>query len=241
MSHLKIWRIFKYFPKYYGNMDKIKYMDIESEEEEKKRGPSIYFLSVFMILLLVLMIFPHYGVKLDPRPERIPTFEEVFLFEQKLSEDTATLKSTKDFNDFVIPEDPVIKNTANKIVSTVCEGERVCHAKAIYYFVRDNFDYIRDPVNFEYIEMPKDFMISGGGDCESGTLLMANLMEAVGIDSQIVFMPGHAMLRIRLPEALSKYKRDFSWVYLDWTCDSCEFGEIPRSSIDSYMTYLEVN
>ncbi|MBC8500987.1 MAG: transglutaminase domain-containing protein [Nanoarchaeota archaeon] len=215
--------------------------EIEPLDEEKKKSPLIYIIAVFLVLLLVLMIFPHYGVKLDPQPEKIPTFEEVFLFEKNLSTETATLKTREDFLNFIIPENPVIKTTANRIASIACNGEKVCHAKAIYYFVRDNFDYIRDPVNFEYVEMPQDFMISGGGDCESGTLLMANLMEAVGINSQLVFVPGHAFLRIKLPEALSKYKRDFSWVYLDWTCKNCEFGEIPRTSIDAYMTFLDVS
>ncbi|MFC2135633.1 transglutaminase-like domain-containing protein [Bacteroidota bacterium] len=211
-------------------------------EEEKKRGPGVYILSLFLILLLVLMVFPQYSVKVDPQPEKSPTFEDVFFFEKNYTEVTMNLKTTREFNDFVVPENPIIKNTANRIVSTACSNsEKVCHAKAIYYFVRDNFDYISDPVNFDYVEMPQDFMISGGGDCESGTLLMANLMEAVGIDSQLVFIPGHAMLRIHLPEALSKYKKDISWVYLDWTCNSCEFGEIPRTSIDAYMTFLEVN
>ncbi|NQU98977.1 transglutaminase domain-containing protein [Candidatus Woesearchaeota archaeon] len=215
--------------------------EFEQPEEEKKKGPIIYIAAVFLILLLVLMIFPHYGVKLDPRPDSMPTVEEVFLFEDNFSTEPKSLKTRNDFLDFVVPENPIIKTTANRIASYGCSGEKVCHAKAIYYFVRDNFEYIADPVNFEYVEMSQDFIISGGGDCESGTLLMANLMEAVGIDSQLVFIPGHAFLRIKLPEALSKYKRDFSWVYLDWTCDNCEFGEIPRRNIDAYKTFLEVN
>lgn len=213
----------------------------EEIQEPDRKSPKIYILSVFLIMLLILMIFPQYAVKLDPRPERIPLVEEVFFFEDNISRETKTLKTRNDFQNFVTPESPIVKTTANKIVSEVCDNNRVCHAKTIYYFVRDNFEYIRDPVNFEYVELPQDFIVSGGGDCESGTLLMANLMESVGIDSQLVFIPQHAFLRINLPEANSKYKKDFSWVYLDWTCSDCEFGTIPRTSIDAYKTYLEVS
>ncbi|MFH1770796.1 MAG: transglutaminase-like domain-containing protein [archaeon] len=214
---------------------------MEEEIEEKKKSPLIYFIAVFLVLLLVLMIFPTYIVKLDPRPERIPTFEEVFLFEKNLSTETKTLKSREDFLDFVVPNDPKIKTTANRIVSIACSGEKICNAKAIYYFVRDNFDYISDPVNFEYVELPEDFMISGGGDCESGTLLMANLMEAVGINAELVFIPSHAFLRIRMPEAMQKYKLDEQWIYLDWTCKNCQFGEIPINNINAEKQFLEVN
>ncbi|MBU0472519.1 MAG: hypothetical protein KKF65_07865 [Nanoarchaeota archaeon] len=209
-------------------------------EEDKGKSPLIYISAVFLMLLLVLMIVPHYSVKIDPRPTAIPTVEDVFLFEKNLSTETRTLKTREDFLDFVTPENPIIKTTANKIASYGCSGEKVCHAKAIYFFVRDNFEYISDPVNFEYVELPQDFIISGGGDCESGTLVVANLMEAVGIDSQLVFIPGHAFLRIKLPEARNKYKQD-GWIYLDWTCKNCEFGEIPLNNIDAYKTFLEVN
>lgn len=217
------------------------FMNMELEEDKKrKRGPLIAIAAVFLILLLILMIVPQYGVKIDPRPERIPSFEEVFVFEKNLSTEVRTLQSREDFLDFVVPENPVVKTTANRIVSISCLGEKVCHAKAIYYFVRDNFEYISDPVNFEYVEMPQDFMISGGGDCESGTLLMANLMEAVGINSELVFIPGHAYLRIWVPEALNKYKNK-GWIYLDWTCKNCDFGEIPYQNQDLQKTFLDVN
>jgi|TARA_Y100000031_G_C8243047_1_gene396638 hypothetical protein len=224
--------IFKYFFK-----NKI-FMDEENPEEDRQ-SPLIYIIAVFLILLLLLMVFPHYGVKLDPRPIIIPELKDVLLFDIDLSNETKTLKSRKDFLDFVNPRDPIVKNTANKIVTIACGGEKVCHAKAIYYFVRDNFDYVADPVNFEYVEKPQDFMISGGGDCESGTLLMANLMESVGINSQLVFIPGHAFLRIKLVEALDKYKRE-GWIYLDWTCKDCDFGEIPISNTKAYKSFLEI-
>lgn len=211
----------------------------EIDYEEKKRGPLIYIIAIFLVFLIVMMIFPYYGIPMDPRPTHIPSVDEVMI-PANISSETTNLETREDFQNFVVPESPMVKTVANRIVSQACEGERVCHAKAVYYFVRDNFDYIRDPVNFEYVEMPNDFILSGGGDCESGTLLMANFMEAVGIDSQLVFIPGHALLRIRLHEALSKYKRD-GWVYLDWTCKGCEFGEITRTVANSRMSFLDVS
>ena len=108
----------------------------------------------------------------------------------------------------------------------------------MYYFVRDNFDYVSDPLRKEYIEDPKEFLHVGGGDCESGTILLSSMLEAIGVDTQLVFIPGHAYLRAKL-DAPRSYQRD-GWVYMDWTCRSCEFGEIPVSSLASRERYLEV-
>jgi hypothetical protein len=211
----------------------------EEEEQEKKKGPLKFILAVFLIFLIIVMIIPLYGIRIDPQPERIPSIEEVFVYENNdLMKETITLKTQEDFLHFFDPTDPLVKRTANKIVSIACSGEKICHAKAIYYFLRDNFDYISDPVNFEYVEKPQDMLFSGGGDCESGTLLMANLMEAVGIDSELVFIPNHAFLRIKLPEASKRYKQDQLWVYLDWTCKQCDFGEIPIGNLNQRMNYL---
>ena len=215
-------------------------IDREPGKRMKSLAPVGYIIGLFLVLMLILMIFPHYGIKSDPRPDHIPTIEEVMIFDAKISNETKSLKTRADFYEFVVPHDKQVKSLANKISSVACSGERVCHAKAIYYFVRDNFDYISDPVNFEYVEMPFDFVLSGGGDCESGTLLMTNLLEAVGIDVELVFIPGHAFLRAKLPQASSKYKMDGDWVYLDWTCKTCDFGEISPNSVKAKKSFLEV-
>ena len=53
----------------------------EDEELNQKKSPLRYILGIFLILLIVVMIIPLYGIKIDPQPERIPSIEEVFLFE----------------------------------------------------------------------------------------------------------------------------------------------------------------
>ena len=217
-------------------------MEEIKEVEEKEpwyKGPIKYILGIFLLLLIVLMILPSYTVKLDPEPKRIATVEEVLLTDVVLSNESFTLKTRQDFIEFLDPNDPVIKQAADRIVTIGCEYSRVCNAKAIYYFVRDNIQYVSDPVNFEYIEEPKEVLVTQSGDCESGTMLMASLFESIGIDAEIVFIPGHAFLRIKLDEALKRYKRD-NYVYLDWTCKSCSFGEIPMKNVNVKKEVLDV-
>jgi len=207
--------------------------EIESEIIEDLepwyKGPIKYILAIFLILILTLWYIPNYAIKLDPSPSKIPQISEVLPNNIVLENTTVQINNKEDFVKLVNPKDPVIKQTANKISSISCEGNKICHAKAIYYFVRNNFDYISDPVNQEYIEDPKEFLTSGGGDCESGTILLSALLESIGISTELVFIPNHAFLRINLPEASRRYKIN-EHVYLDWTCENCEFGEIPLSN-----------
>ena len=172
---------------------------LSPDEEKIDISPIRYILSLFLILLLILWYFSN--IKLDPEPKNVPSLSEVLsqLPEFKI-EDLPPVNKLEDFKKFVLSNDKIIKLTADIIISKSCEQSKVCYAKALYYFVRDNLKYIPDPVGFDYIENPKEVLKVGGGDCESGSLLLASLLEAIGINVQFVFISNHVYLRIRLPE-----------------------------------------
>jgi len=107
--------------------------------------------------------------------------------------------------------------------------------------VRNNINYVKDPVDFEYVEDPKEVLDTQGADCESGTLLIAAMLKSIGISTELVLIPGHAFLRIYWPDARNKYHiLGDDYIYLDWTCSTCEFGEITASSVQAHKTFLEV-
>ena len=209
---------------------------MEEELESTWQQPLKYILAIALILLIILMIVPYYAVKLDPEPTNIPLIAEVLPQDIQYSNYSITLNQ---LNQFVIPSDPTIKFVANKIATTACDGNIICQSKALFYFVRDNIEYVADPINIEYIEHPTTVLLSGGADCESGSILLASLQEAIGVDSQLVIISGHVYVRIKLDEALSKYKKD-NYIYLDWTCSNCEYGEIPLQNINKQARILEV-
>ncbi len=60
---------------------------------------------------------------------------------------------------------------------------------SLYDYVRMNIKFVSDPED-EYIASPCETILSGGGDCEDQAILLASLLEAVGIDSRIVWIPG---------------------------------------------------
>jgi len=214
---------------------------MEQEEQiEKREGwwtPLRIILAIILLLMLVLSIIPYYSIKLDPNPEKIPSVEDV-VPEWDYGNYSIEINKKEDYGKFVRPEETKI--VADRIASISCDGNKICQAKAMYYFIRNNYDYISDPEENEYIEDPKEFLSVGGGDCESGTIALASLLEGIGIRTQIVFVPNHAYLRIYLPDILDRYKMNNNWVYLDWTCKICEFGQIPSQHINENAYYLDV-
>jgi len=200
----------------------------ELEGEPWYKGPIKYILGIFLILLLLVWLIPIYSVRLDPEPKNIPRLDEVLPSSIEVSEINRNSISL----DMVDGEDPVIKSVADKIVVQSC-GDRgkICHAKALFYFVRDNLAYVSDPNACEYVKTTKQSLVSGGGDCDDASVLVASLLDAVGIRTRFVFVPGHVFVQAHLSEALKKYKEEGEWVNLDATCNSCGFGEIGWSSV----------
>lgn len=190
------------------------------------KGPIKYIILVFLLLLIILWYLPTESIKLDPEPKRIPAIEEVLPSDFKISKETIKISTQNDFYKFIKPNNPIIKQIADKVATISCDGNQVCQAKAIYYFVRNNIEYVADPLGFEYVEDPAEILYTKAADCESGTILLASLLGAIGIDYELVFIPNHVFLKIRLNKALKRYKIG-DWIYLDWTCKTCKFGELP--------------
>ncbi len=205
-------------------------MDKNNErEEEQKKSPFWIIMAPILALLIILMIVPFYSIKLDPTPSKIMPLSAIDTSNFNYNHTNFSIDKKEDYRKLLEPNNPNIKRIADQIVALGCDGNRVCYAKAIFYFVRDNFDYVSDPLKYEYVKTAEESLVSKGGDCDDAAVLLANLMRAIGINTRFVFIPGHIYVQIELNEALSKYK-DNGWINLDATCKACEFGEVPYSS-----------
>ena len=210
---------------------------LEVEEEmhyhiPRKKSPLWTILGIALALSVVFMVIPYYGIRLDPSPGYIPTISEVV--RDSFVNDSPSSQITLEMVD---GSDPLVKGTADRIVSLACDGGKVCQSKALFYFVRDNFDYVSDPTAVEYIKTARSSLYSQGGDCDDGSVLLANLLDAIGIRTRFVFIPGHVYIEAYIPEALNRYKVD-NWVILDPTCSYCSFGEVPWKNVDADKRYL---
>ena len=152
---------------------------------DKGKSPIWYIMGVLLALILVATIVPYYSIKMDPRPSSIPTILEVVPANIEVNQSYANSITL----DLVDGRDPVIKEIADKIAVKSCNsGERICHAKAMFYFVRNNFEYVSDPTSYEYVKTARESLVSGGGDCDDGSVLVASLLDAVGIKTRFVFI-----------------------------------------------------
>lgn len=211
--------------------------ELEIEEPEPwYKGPIKWILSLILILLMLLWIIPSYGVKLDPSPSYIPSIPETF---QGLNETGNSDEKNFDYLKLIEPSNPLIKQTANSIVSlSGCKDSKTCNAKAVFYFVQKNINYVNDPVRSEYLSSALETLQTQAGDCDDSSILLSNLLQAIGIKTRLVFITSHVYVQAYLPEALKKYKSEDDWVSLDATCSSCEFGEVPYTTSNKEKSYL---
>jgi len=196
------------------------------EEEEKRKSPAIYFIAVFLIMLIFVFAIPRWAIKIDKSPSKIPTLNEIREIFQ-LSNDTQ-YKRYENVHSAIKTNEPRVKAIANYIATESCDSyDKPCYAKALYIFVRDNIKYVNDPQSEEFVMSPEMTFTAGSGDCDDGAVLLYYMLNSIGIKTEFVFLRGHVMVKALIPEALKKYKRKDGYVYLDWTCKACNFGELP--------------
>ncbi|MCK5023809.1 MAG: transglutaminase domain-containing protein, partial [Candidatus Aenigmarchaeota archaeon] len=67
---------------------------------------------------------------------------------------------------------------------------------AIYDYVRSSIRFVDDPGS-EYMALPCETILAGGGDCEDHAILLASMLESVGIDAVILSIPNeHTMVGV---------------------------------------------
>ena len=100
---------------------------------------------------------------------------------------------------FVTPDDPAVRALAERIESiTQFSGDRM-KAEVALAVVHENVTYATDQEmhgRSDYWQYPAETLISGMGDCEDQALLLASVLEAMGIDTVLVVEPGHAIVGV---------------------------------------------
>jgi hypothetical protein len=210
---------------------------IEEHEEFKDpwyKGPIKIIGGLFLILIIITMVIPFYGVKQNPEPNYVPSLEELSIPELQIP-----IVDSSDIRTY-IQTTSEIKQLADTIVTLSCkETHKVCNAKAIFYFVQQNFNYLNDPLAFEYYKTPQESLKSNSGDCDDGSILLSSLLQSIGLRTRFVFVPGHVFVQVKIPEAITSYKDDNDWINLDSTCQGCKFGEIHYKYTEKEKVYSE--
>jgi transglutaminase-like putative cysteine protease len=210
-----------------ANPDKLK---------EKQKSPLVYILAVFFALLIILMVVPYYSIRANPEPSRQILLNDVIPAGLNIPPANHTPDYKSDYYLLVTPTNPTVKDIATQIATYGCGSNAICQAKAEFYFVRNSFAYVSE--TDDYLQSPQEMLLTRGGDCDDHAIMLANLMQAIGIPTKFVFVPGHVYVDIYLEDVPRKYKNDYGWVSVDATCKSCDFGEIPQKYADVEKMYI---
>jgi len=118
-------------------------------------------------------------------------------------------------------------------------------ARKIFDFVRDEIQYIYDPMGLEEIQSPETTLKLRAGDCEDQSILLSSLLSAIGFESALIFadtnndgVPDHVYSAVYIPNApdytkpfknkeLKDGKNLHDWIPLDPASQDSDFGVIP--------------
>ena len=218
----------------YNSPDYCSCMDSPESPKEEPRNPIWYLVAVFILLMLIISIFPLFTLKSDAYPRDIPVIDDL-VSNLKLNMTGNRTMQSQDYRDYLTPDDPFVKNIATRIASLSCQSGILCQTKAEFYFVRDNFEYVSEYNN--YIQKPIEMFYTRGGDCDDHAILLANLLRAIGIHTRFVLVPGHIYVQAYIKDVPRRYTKD-GWINLDPTCKSCDFAQIAPEYLDSEKHFL---
>jgi transglutaminase-like putative cysteine protease len=214
--------------------------EIETEFEPivpKKHNPFYAFLALFLSLALFLLSMQGYFYLIHPEPLNNVTLDEIQAFlPQDILKEPFTSHSSADVKIVLAETRDQIKQVANYISAKACKkADPVCQSKALFYFVRDNINYVADENFHDQLSNPLITLKTGGADCEDMAVLVLALEKAIGNEARLVFIPGHAYGQIQIPQ----YKVG-KWLNLETTCKTCQFNELPDDSALAKKNYSEL-
>ena len=213
-------------------MDELEYEPIES----KKRNPLYGLLALLTAVALFLLSLQGYFYLIHPEPVEIPDIKEVQEFIPENIKEPFSFHQSNEVELVLASTRDSIKQIANYIAANSCRrADRVCQSKALFYFVRDEIQYVPDSQFHDSLENPLVTLKTGGADCEDMAVLLLALEKAIGNEVRLVFVPGHAYGQIRIP----KYKGD-KWLNLEPTCETCQFNEYVDSSAMAKKNYYQL-
>ncbi|NQU79495.1 transglutaminase domain-containing protein [Candidatus Woesearchaeota archaeon] len=221
--------------------------EIRREGRCVKRGPVMkkahsIFLLLLLVFLIIVMVVPYSGVKLDPEPRDVPTAEQLLPanIDELASQNPGMIAGTRgNYRTLVLSGHPAIRSMASRIATISCPASDICYAKAMFQFVQENHQYVGDPPD-EYLESPFETLYNGGADCDGLAILLANLVSGAGISTRFAFVPGHVFVQVKIDDAPRKYKQKDGWISIDPTCVGCDFGETSYSTAKQEKVFVYV-
>lgn len=117
----------------------------------------------------------------------------------KLKDQVSTLRLAP-YMAAIDSELPKIKTQAASLASGIPHTRQQDVIYAIFKWVTENVEYRKDPDgswgNGDYIQPPLQTIESLAGDCDDSSILLASLLESLGIKTYLIFIPRHVFVLV---------------------------------------------
>ncbi len=146
---------------------------------------------VLAISLLLIGLFSWYRLTYTFTDQARPNSQQAMLVPASSPGHSPTHPYQR-YLDAVVPESDALRALAFTKVKDCPAGDRTCVLTELYRFVQHDIGYLADPVAREHIQSPQATLQIGAGDCEDLSILLASLLDNVGIPNYLVFTSDHA-------------------------------------------------
>jgi len=100
------------------------------------------------------------------------------------------VRKAKPYIEKIVVDDAELRQLASALVQDYDENEG--KVNAIYRYVVENFTYIAEPDDTDFVQSPFETLSLKGGDCEDLAILACSLLENIGIRTYLVLTEDHA-------------------------------------------------
>jgi len=135
---------------------------------------------------------------------------------------------------------PIIRDKAMEITGSISSDSRTglpnrrdfdAIAGAVYTWMNAHIQYVRDPVNVEWLQSPDVTLQKGYGDCDDHSILAASLLESIGVPSRFVIVKANPYNRSQYSHVYVEYLAEGTWKPFDTTLHSSAGLGVPSARV----------
>ena len=114
------------------------------------------------------------------------------------------------------PEEPTLKRLTDELLKGI-EG-REAKIQRLVDFVSGEieYSYTEALMNGELLKRPSETLMTRSGDCSNKTILLASLLEQIGEEYILLYMPRHITVAVPQGAFENNNKLDFTWANKPW-------------------------
>ncbi|MGM0587091.1 MAG: transglutaminase-like domain-containing protein [Bacteroidota bacterium] len=142
-------------------------------------------------------------------------------------------------------QDPAIRDAAVNMTRNITADPRTGRANrrdynaianAIYKWIHNNIDYVRDPIGVEWVQSARKTIQRGYGDCDDHSILASALLGSLGVPTKFKVIKASRKDPDAWTHVYVLYKANGQWIPFDTTLHSHAGAEVPEHRIHGAKT-----